>query len=235
MALIPEAGPQGVVNGQTAPTNPAPPPPSAGSLTHPRIDLALCVVIPVSHSRPHLFGEGEGGLWYPTEVGFMDKKGEGVACLVRSRRPERVPGGSERRGRGRGLRSCLGQSLGPGLCGWRCRRGWESRSHDSWSEGRRVWWPCLWEPQVLGEVGEAKPQDPCLRETQPQSEGGGHCGCFWNHLLSEVQVERMVQLSGVSSILGKTSWKRWSLRTEKGLDSRRGLQGACFVVGSKAW
>lgn len=43
----------------------------------------------------------------------MDKKGEGVACLVRAR-PERVPGGSERRGRGRGLRSCLGQSLGPG-------------------------------------------------------------------------------------------------------------------------
>lgn len=77
VALIPEAGPQGVVNGQTAPTNPTPPPPSAGSLTHPRIDLALCVVIPVSHSRPHLFGEEKGGSVVPNRVGFMDKKGEG--------------------------------------------------------------------------------------------------------------------------------------------------------------
>lgn len=70
VALIPEAGPQGVVNGQTAPTNPTPPPPSAGSLTHPRIDLALCVVIPVSHSRPHLFGEEKGGSVVPNRGGI---------------------------------------------------------------------------------------------------------------------------------------------------------------------
>ena len=38
----------------------------------------------------------------------------------------------------------------------------------------------------------------------------------------------MVQLSRVSLSSGKTSWKRWSLRTEKGLDSRWGLREGLF-------
>ena len=52
----------------------------------------------------------------------MDKTGEGVACLVRAK-PERVPGGSERRGRGHGLRSCLGQSLGLGALWMEVQKG----------------------------------------------------------------------------------------------------------------
>lgn len=35
-------------------------------------------------------------------------------------------------------------------------------------------------------------------------------------------------MSRVSLNSGKTSWKRRSLRTEKGLDSRRGLQEGLF-------
>lgn len=56
------------------------------------------------------------------------------------------------------LRSCLGQSLGPGAL-WMeevQEEGWESRSHDSWSEGRRVWWPCPLGASGLREVGRGQ-------------------------------------------------------------------------------
>ena len=90
----------------------------------------------------------------------MDKTGEGVACLVRAK-PERVPGGSERRGLGHGLRSCLGQSLGLGAEPW----AWGSVDGGVGEGGGSLTLmtpglkegecggPFLWEPQVLGEVG----------------------------------------------------------------------------------
>lgn len=70
VALISESGPQGVVDGQTAPTNPTPPHRVLAASFIPRIDLALCVVIPVSHSRPHLFGEEKGGSVVPNRGGI---------------------------------------------------------------------------------------------------------------------------------------------------------------------
>lgn len=85
----------------------------------------------------------------------MDKKGEGVACLVRAR-PERVPGGSERRGRGRGLRlgaepwargSVDGGAGGGG--------GSPALMTPGLKEGE-CGGPVLWEPQVLGEVGRGQ-------------------------------------------------------------------------------
>lgn len=84
----------------------------------------------------------------------MDRAGAGIACLVRAR-PGGGPGGSERRGLGCGLGSCLGQSLAQGGCvdGGTGGGGWESHSHDSWSEGRRECRSVLREPQVLREVG----------------------------------------------------------------------------------
>ena len=62
VALIPEAGPQGVVDGQTTPTNPTPPPPSAGSLTHPENRSCLVCGYPsVSLKTPFVWG-GERGV-----------------------------------------------------------------------------------------------------------------------------------------------------------------------------
>lgn len=61
---------EGLRMGRPLPPAWLPPPQLLAASLAPGIDLALCVVIPVSQSRPHLFGEEKGGFVVPNRGGI---------------------------------------------------------------------------------------------------------------------------------------------------------------------